>query len=72
MDPLGITRALFHNIASSDVQGASTLTQQLVQNILINHARNQAEDEVAVGDTYNAKIRGNEVCRRVGETAAQG
>ncbi len=57
VDPLGIIRALFHNITSSDVQGASTLTQQLVQNILINHARNQAEDEVAVGDTYNAKIR---------------
>ncbi|MEV7646953.1 transglycosylase domain-containing protein [Arthrobacter sp. NPDC089319] len=57
VDPLGITRALFHNITSTDVQGASTLTQQLVQNILVNHARNAEEDKVAVGDTYNAKIR---------------
>ncbi|MET1156513.1 transglycosylase domain-containing protein [Arthrobacter sp.] len=57
VDPLGIARALMHNVTSSDVQGASTLTQQLVQNILVNNARNEEEDKVAVGDTYNAKIR---------------
>ncbi|WP_150109913.1 transglycosylase domain-containing protein, partial [Crystallibacter crystallopoietes] len=57
VDPLGITRALINNVTSNDVQGASTLTQQLVQNILVNNARNEAEETVAVGTTYNAKIR---------------
>ncbi|WP_336714099.1 transglycosylase domain-containing protein [Arthrobacter sp. USHLN218] len=57
VDPYGITRALIHNVSSSDVQGASTITQQLVQNILVNNARDEVELSVAAGDTYNAKIR---------------
>jgi membrane peptidoglycan carboxypeptidase len=57
VDPYGITRALIHNLSSSDVQGASTITQQLVQNILVNNARDEVELSVAAGDTYNAKIR---------------
>jgi len=57
VDPLGVTRALFHNVSGGDVQGASTITQQLVQNILVNNARNGTEEMVGAGDTYNAKIR---------------
>ncbi|NKX53502.1 PASTA domain-containing protein [Arthrobacter sp. E918] len=57
VDPYGITRALVNNAISDDIQGASTITQQLVQNILVNNARDATEEAVAVGDTYNAKIR---------------
>ncbi|MFD1211583.1 transglycosylase domain-containing protein [Arthrobacter sp. GCM10027362] len=57
VDPFGIARALIHNASNEDVQGASTITQQLVQNILVNNARNGVEEMVAAGNTYNAKIR---------------
>ena len=57
VDPYGVTRALVNNAVSSNTQGASTLTQQLVQNIMVNNARDEAEQSVATGDTYNAKIR---------------
>ncbi|WP_312856778.1 transglycosylase domain-containing protein [Arthrobacter mobilis] len=57
VDPYGVVRAVLHNAANEDVQGASTITQQLVQNILINNARNGTEELVAAGDTYNAKVR---------------
>ena len=57
VDPLGVTRALINNVTSENVQGASTITQQLVQNMLVNHARDEVEEQVAVGVTYNAKIR---------------
>ncbi|WP_043845310.1 transglycosylase domain-containing protein [Crystallibacter crystallopoietes] len=57
VDPYGITRAAVSNALSSDLQGASTITQQLVQNIMVNNARDETEQLVAVGDTYNAKIR---------------
>jgi membrane peptidoglycan carboxypeptidase len=57
VDPYGITRAFVNNAVNASQQGASTLTQQLVQNILVNNARDETEESVAVGDTYNAKIR---------------
>lgn len=57
VDPYGVTRAMIHNLSSDDVQGASTITQQLVQNILVNNARDEVELSVAVGNTYNAKLR---------------
>ncbi|MCG2624829.1 penicillin-binding protein [Arthrobacter sp. I2-34] len=57
VDPWGVTRALLHNLANEDIQGASTITQQLVQNILVNNARNGTEEMVGAGYTYNAKIR---------------
>jgi membrane peptidoglycan carboxypeptidase len=57
VDPYGVTRALVNNAFSTSTQGASTITQQLVQNILVNNARDAIEESVAVGDTYNAKIR---------------
>ncbi|MEH0110947.1 transglycosylase domain-containing protein [Tersicoccus sp. MR15.9] len=56
-DPMGIVRAALHNSGSTSRQGASTITQQLVQNILINSARDETEQRVAQGDTPNDKIR---------------
>ncbi|GGC82075.1 carboxypeptidase [Tersicoccus solisilvae] len=56
-DPLGIVRAALHNTGSGGRQGASTITQQLVQNMLINSARDETEQRVAHGTTPNDKIR---------------
>lgn len=57
VDTKGVVRSLAANMLSSDRQGASTITQQLVQNILISSARDEDESAVAVGTTYNAKLR---------------
>ncbi len=48
IDPRGISRALVNNyIAGRDAQGASTLTQQWIKNVLLDQARTN-EDEDAV------------------------
>lgn len=58
VDFAGIARAVVKNLENDTrVEGASTITQQLVQNILISNARDDAEREVAKGDTYESKIR---------------
>lgn len=57
VDPQGVARAAASNAVSGNRQGASTITQQLVQNILVNNARDDTERSVAVGQTYNDKIR---------------
>jgi len=58
VDLPGIARAAITNMASNKrTEGGSTITQQLVQNILITNARNDDEKAVAVGDTYQAKLR---------------
>ena len=58
VDFAGIARAFMANLTNDDrTEGASTITQQLVQNILISNARNDDERTVAKGDTYEAKIR---------------
>ncbi|MGW6174322.1 transglycosylase domain-containing protein [Arthrobacter sp. NPDC055138] len=57
VDPMGVTRAMVTNSVGGERQGGSTITQQLVQNILVNNARDETEQSVAVGETYNAKIR---------------
>lgn len=57
IDIQGVLRAAAHNTSSTQTQGASTITQQLVQNILINNARDQTEKNVAVGTSYNDKLR---------------
>lgn len=56
-DLTGTVRAILHNASSSTVQGASTITEQLVQNILVNSARDATEKSVAVGNTYQDKLR---------------
>lgn len=57
IDPQGTLRAALHNTTGAETQGASTITQQLVQNILLNNARDQTEKSVAVGTTYGDKLR---------------
>ncbi|MFV0458688.1 MAG: penicillin-binding protein [Actinomycetales bacterium] len=46
-DPKGILRAAVNNAAGQDTQGASTLTQQWIKNVLLNEAL-AAKDEEAV------------------------
>ncbi|GAA2753397.1 penicillin-binding protein [Amnibacterium kyonggiense] len=41
IDPLGIVRAAVGNLAGSDLQGASTITQQYVKNVCVQEAENQ-------------------------------
>jgi membrane peptidoglycan carboxypeptidase len=58
VDFAGIARAMVKNLGTDErTEGASTITQQLVQNILISNARNDEERAVAKGDTYESKIR---------------
>ena len=57
VDLQGVVRAFVKNATSDGKQGASTITQQLVQNILISNARNDVERDVAVGDDYGSKLR---------------
>ncbi|MHC6177463.1 transglycosylase domain-containing protein [Glutamicibacter endophyticus] len=59
IDPRGIARALVSNLMSSSRQGASTLTQQYVNNLLINNdeMRGEEADTVSGDKSYAAKIR---------------
>lgn len=53
----GLARAIVYNVLGGEKQGASTITQQLVQNILITNARDETERSVATGTSLNAKLR---------------
>jgi membrane peptidoglycan carboxypeptidase len=58
LDFKGTIRALLHNGSSGSVsQGGSTLTQQLVKNILIENARTKAQRQAAIADTLARKIK---------------
>ena len=46
VDIAGIARAALNNLTSSSTQGASTLTQQLVKNLLIADALNEPDEAV--------------------------
>jgi membrane peptidoglycan carboxypeptidase len=43
IDPRGITRAVANNLAGKSTQGASTLTQQYVKNVLIDQAEQEGD-----------------------------
>ncbi|PZR51661.1 penicillin-binding protein [Xylanimonas oleitrophica] len=43
IDPRGITRAFANNLAGQSTQGASTLTQQYVKNVLIDQAEQEGD-----------------------------
>ena len=59
IDPRGIARAAVSNVTSSSRQGASTLTQQYVNNLLINNQELTGSDESTVPGQkdYADKIR---------------
>ena len=60
IDPRGITRAFANNLAGKSTQGASTLTQQYVKNVLIDQAE-QSGDPFGVlearEDSIERKLR---------------
>jgi membrane peptidoglycan carboxypeptidase len=55
-DVRGIARAMVKNVVGGAQEGASTITQQLVQNVLISNATTDEEREVAAGTSYRSKI----------------
>ncbi|MFL6140036.1 MAG: transglycosylase domain-containing protein [Frankiaceae bacterium] len=58
IDIKGILRAAVTNAGSGDVrQGGSTLTQQLVKNVLVQSATTKAQQEAATSDTLARKVR---------------
>ncbi|MHB1490938.1 MAG: transglycosylase domain-containing protein [Cellulomonas sp.] len=60
IDPMAILRAGAHDVSSHTVQGASTLTQQYVKNVLIEAAANQGDTaavNAARATTLNRKLR---------------
>lgn len=57
VDAVGLVRAAVSNFTGGGRQGASTITQQLVQNILISNARDETEQQVAIGNKIPDKLR---------------
>jgi len=58
IDPTGVLRALVANLSGGGiVQGASTLTQQYVKNVLEDTAMTPAERQAAVAQSYSRKLR---------------
>jgi membrane peptidoglycan carboxypeptidase len=60
VDPRGVLRAFVNNQTGGDQQGASTLTQQYVKNVLIEQAYVEGDEagiEAAQEQTYSRKLR---------------
>ncbi|MPV48962.1 glycosyl transferase [Pseudactinotalea sp. HY160] len=60
VDPEGLARAAVNNLSGGDTQGASTLTQQYVKNVLVEHSRIQQDEESyeeATERTMGRKLR---------------
>lgn len=51
VDARGVTRAAIHNLTSSTEQGASTLTMQYVNNVLVNAAYLRGESRLTISGT---------------------
>jgi len=60
IDPEGMLRAVVSNLGGGDLQGASTLTQQYVKNVLLEQARVEEDHEAiaaATATTIGRKLR---------------
>jgi membrane peptidoglycan carboxypeptidase len=64
VDPLGVVRAAISNVMGGDVQGASTITQQYVKNVLVAQATGLATEEEraaayeeATGVSFDRKLK---------------
>ncbi|HZI98189.1 MAG TPA: transglycosylase domain-containing protein, partial [Actinomycetales bacterium] len=60
VDPQGMSRALVNNFSGGDTQGASTLTQQWVKNVLLQQARAAEDTELEkslLNEDYGRKLR---------------
>ena len=60
VDPQGMSRALVNNFSGGDTQGASTLTQQWVKNVLLQQARaaeNKELETSLLNEDYGRKLR---------------
>ena len=59
VDPRGLARAFAHNATSDSQQGASTITQQYVNNVLVNaqYLRGESRTTISGQKTYADKIR---------------
>jgi membrane peptidoglycan carboxypeptidase len=60
VDPQGMARAVVNNASGGDTQGASTLTQQWVKNVLAEKARLENDEEArqaAIAQDYGRKLR---------------
>jgi membrane peptidoglycan carboxypeptidase len=57
VDFKAIVRAMFNNASGGDTQGASTITQQWVKNVLATTAGSTADAEAAVEQTLNRKLK---------------
>ena len=59
VDARGLGRAMAHNLTSDSQQGASTITQQYVNNVLVNADFLRGEDRLTISGTktYGDKLR---------------
>ncbi|MCI9888979.1 penicillin-binding protein [Micrococcales bacterium 31B] len=60
IDPQGMARAFVQNASGGATQGASTLTQQYVKNVLVNEAASNGDPagvQAAIAEDYGRKIR---------------
>ena len=57
LDVRGTIRAFISNAADNDTQGGSSITQQLVKQILVTQAKTREDRAAAIAPTYARKIR---------------
>ncbi|UBH25522.1 penicillin-binding protein [Micrococcus porci] len=61
VDAKGLVRAMVNNVSSSSTQGASTLTQQFVNNMLINSQQVRGDSRLTLSGTKQASDKVKEI-----------